>query len=56
MRSFWKLNRYRAGDGTMITYAHVRCIDLGDYIWDVCVYIMVNNGKRLWILVGNFTS
>ena len=42
MNGFWAhiLEAYRSwtGDGTMVTYAQVRCTDLGDYVWFVCIY------------------
>ena len=40
----------------MVTYAQVRYIDLGDYIWVVCVYMVIRVAYVCVILVGDFTS
>ena len=41
----------------MVTYTQVRCTDLGDYVWFVCIYIWsIRMADVCVILVGNFTS
>ena len=48
--TFWKLNRSWTGDGTIVTYAQVRYLDLGDNVWVVFIYIYTHTHTHIYMV------